>query len=424
MNSESWFTREILNIIENPETPVIVKIKSSDQLETIITFNINGNPHSFDDVPAVIRPDGTLEWYTNGLLDRCGKPAVITPYDTQIMPPINPDTITEREKLNYGKSTIDRNLQKTGKTIKYFTKGLLNNPNSKTPAVQYPDGGYEHYKMGKLHNRKGIAVKYSDKTIEYRVDGILHNPYSYAQCTSDGYKRSYIKGKLESINDQPSVISPDGTKEWHHKNLLHRRNDLPALEKSDGTKEWYKNNKLHRKGKPAKINPRGKYYYKEGKLHRRGGPAIKLKNGKKEYYKDGLLHRKNKEAFIDPSGLKKWYYMGELHSYNDKPSVIYPDGTLEYHINGQLHREVGPAVIKSNGTKEWYKYGKLHNSTGPAIVYSDGRRSKWFINGAEVYNTKLTRKILSSTDIRNIDFSSQPYLTPTKDDRRRSVLGI
>lgn len=420
--SESWFTREINNIIETSEKPAVVIIKSSDYLETIITFNIKGNPHSFDDKAAVIRPDGTMEWYNDGLLDRNKKPAVITPYNTQLMPPINPDTITEREKKNYEKS-IDRNLQNTGKTIKFFRQGLLNDPKNKTPAVQYPDGGYEHYKNGKLHYRKGYAVSYSDGTLEHHINGLLHNRKEYAQITPDGTKRSFIKGKLESINGLPSVILPDGTKEWHRHDLLNRCNDLPSIERPDGTKEWYKNGIKHRRRGPAKISPDGRFFYKNGKLHRSNGPAVKMKNGRVEHYYNGLLHRDKNPAIIEPSGLRMWYFMGKLHSYDGNPSVIYPDGTIEYHLNGQKHRVDNPAIIRSNGTREWYKNDKRHNASGPAIVYPDSRKPRWFINGIEMHDNLMTRKIASTSDIKTTMFQQKRVqITPIRTDRRKSVI--
>src|SRR3989344_2097281 len=54
-----------------------------------------------------------------------------------------------------------------------------------------------------------------------------------------------------------------------------------------------------------------------------------------------------------------WYKNGKRHRENDKPAVVWSDGTQEWYKNGQLHRENDkPATVWSDGTQEWYKNGK------------------------------------------------------------------
>ena len=64
------------------------------------------------------------------------------------------------------------------------------------------------------------------------------------------------------------------------------------------------------------------------------------------------------------SGLDK-----KLHSVDDKPSVIYADGTKFWYRHGKLHRDGGPAVVYFNGIEEWWQDGKRHRADGPAAIY-------------------------------------------------------
>lgn len=410
MCEKSWFIREIGHIIESPDTPVIVKLRSTDELETTITFNIDGLPHSFDDKEAVIRSDGTREWYTNGKLDRPKGPSVIIPYDTQIIPPINPDSMTERERNILQKISLDiRPDTERHETRKFFNKGVLDDIED-GPAVQYPDGGFEHYKNGQLHYRNGPTVKYSDGTVEYWVKGQLHRRNGYARILPDGTKYSYINGKLQSIKDKPSIKHANGDREWHNDGLLDRDGDLPAVEGFDGRLEYYSKGLLHRKKNPAKIVPGvGVYYYYKGVLHNRKGPAIVLENGRVEYYYHGRLDRDKEPALCTPEGLKEYYSMGFLNSYNDLPSVTLPDGTKMWHQSGKLHRVGAPAVIKPDGSEEWHFYGKLQNLGEKIIKQKDIKLS----TNSENLKPRLIPKILSSE-----------CLTPKKAKPHRPLSGL
>ena len=58
---------------------------------------------------------------------------------------------------------------------------------------------------------------------------------------------------------------------------------------------------------------------------------------------------------------------GKLHSYDDKPAVIYEDGT-----------------------REWVKEGKTHRENGkPAIIYGGTNHKKYFEDGLEIDDKKI-----------------------------------
>jgi len=70
----------------------------------------------------------------------------------------------------------------------------------------------------------------------------------------------------------------------------------------------------------------------------------------------------------------------ELHSFNDKPAVVFNDGTKCWYKKGRFHRIFGPAIEYKNGNKKWYKKGEFHRIAGPAIECSDGYK-EWYKNG-------------------------------------------
>jgi hypothetical protein len=61
---------------------------------------------------------------------------------------------------------------------------------------------------------------------------------------------------------------------------------------------------------------------------------------------------------IDINGTERWHNKdGALHREDDKPAVIYTDGTQYWYKNGHPHRENGPAIMCANGDQYWYVNG-------------------------------------------------------------------
>ncbi len=65
------------------------------------------------------------------------------------------------------------------------------------------------------------------------------------------------------------------------------------------------------------------------------------------------------DPITDEFGNKIWLNKdGKHHRDNDKPAVMWVDGTAFWYKNGKLHRDNDkPAVIHTDGTKWWYKDG-------------------------------------------------------------------
>ena len=63
-----------------------------------------------------------------------------------------------------------------------------------------------------------------------------------------------------------------------------------------------------------------------------------------------------------------WYFRdGRIHRDNDKPAIIWKNGSISYFNMGKRHRTNGPARIGHCGEKEWYFNGRRHRADGPAV---------------------------------------------------------
>ncbi len=134
-------------------------------------------------------------------------------------------------------------------------------------------------------------------------------------------------------------------------------------------------------------------WYLNEKLHNDNDkPAIVYKDGSKYWYKDGKKHRdEDKPAVIYDNGDKEWYCNGLVHRDNDRPAIIYVTGDSFWYKNGNLHRDNDqPAIIYANGNKSWYKDGYNYipglSSTStpednPKIVKKEKEHSaRWYLN--------------------------------------------
>ena len=92
---------------------------------------------------------------------------------------------------------------------------------------------------------------------------------------------------------------------------------------------------------------------------------------------------------IDEFGNQRWYNCyGLLHRDNDKPAVIWNDGTKYWYQNDKRHRDNDkPAYINKNGDKYWYNKGKYR-----LLGYAD----KEIYTENNIYNKWLAMKLLKN----------------------------
>ncbi len=86
-------------------------------------------------------------------------------------------------------------------------------------------------------------------------------------------------GKLQSIDDEPSVISRETgflIIQWHDRGCVHRGGDLPAqIDVTRKSAKWCHRNQLHRDGGPASISTDNVSWWRHGNCHRDDNmPAI------------------------------------------------------------------------------------------------------------------------------------------------------
>ena len=91
------------------------------------------------------------------------------------------------------------------------------------------------------------------------------------------------------------------------------------------------------------------------------------KDVSRKYYQQA---KKKLTKVVKTSKETSHYYRGVLHRDDDKPAVIWSNGTRMWYQCGKLHRNgYKPAIIFSDGTKIWYRYGKLNrNGYKPVIM--------------------------------------------------------
>jgi len=100
----------------------------------------------------------------------------------------------------------------------------------------------------------------------------------------------------------------------------------------------------------------------------------------------GTKHRIGGPAEICDA-YEKWYINGFLQSQDDKPAVVYKNGSREWYDHGKLHRKGSPArILEGDDSRQesWYNFGERHREDGPAeIYYKNGKKAetKWYLNG-------------------------------------------
>lgn len=221
-----------------------------------IWLDLNGNKHRLDG-PAVVTPEGRLEWWSHGKRFReGGEPNVVT---------------SEGIQEWWGEDGFHRV--------------------DDLPARIYPDGTQEWWSDGKRH-REGDQPSVDSPSGEkyYHQNGVLHRDDGPAILYMDGTEEYWQKG-LRHRDTGPAVVGPE-RREWWQRGERFRADDLPVVEtEGDEFEEacdmWMVGDKLHRENNlPAVIYEGGKMsWWLDGKRHRTDGPAV-VDNGVEEYWID------------------------------------------------------------------------------------------------------------------------------------------
>lgn len=157
---------------------------------------LNGELHSFNDEPAVIKKD-IYVWYKYGYIHRDKKPAYIK-------------NKTIVKYYQYGKKHREDGpaiYDKLGIKRWYF-KDKLHRLDG--PAVEYPNGDYEWRKNNKLHRLDGQAVYYKNFFRKYTMREMFF--FAIRQAKNENYimpeyyEQYNIEGKLQREDNSKPVI--------------------------------------------------------------------------------------------------------------------------------------------------------------------------------------------------------------------------
>ncbi|WP_217924500.1 hypothetical protein [Miltoncostaea oceani] len=203
--------------------------------------------------PAVVRPDGTREWYINGRLSRTDGPAIERPDGTS----------------------------------EWFRAGRRHRKDG-LPAVEYRDqDNKEWWVKGKRHRDDGPAVTGADGYQEFWQEGRMHRDDGPAKILANGAGVHYYRDGQVHRDDGPaveSVVAGGVRREYWQHGRLHRT-DGPAAE-SPGTSIWYRDGERHRDGGPAVIEGDYTAWFRRGERHREDGPAVQQDGKPDEFWLD------------------------------------------------------------------------------------------------------------------------------------------
>src|SRR5690606_8118017 len=111
---------------------------------------------------------------------------------------------------------------------------------------------------------------------------------------------------------------------------------------------------------------------KTGRLNDK--PSIVFKNGSKIWMKAGIHYREgDKPACKDKEG-RMWYKYGVRYRNGNKPSYISHYGDLRWYKRDRLDRaDDYPSVITTDGNQEWiYNLQHKRKDKGPDVITKNG----------------------------------------------------
>jgi len=94
--------------------------------------------------------------------------------------------------------------------------------------------------------------------------------------------------------------------------------------------------------------------------------------------KDVQSDEDDKHFEINEYGAKIWYDENHnIHRDNDKPAIIYSNGTMDWYQHGKQYRPPGnkPSTITNTGMRVYTdSMGRLHREDGPAVITDSGKK--------------------------------------------------
>ena len=119
---------------------------------------------------------------------------------------------------------------------------------------------------------------------------------------------------------------------------------------------------------------------------------------------DGIEYEQRDES---DNSLRSYDELGSLHSFDDKPAVIYIDGTKVWRKNGEFHRDNDkPAIVYPGGLKKWYVNNKNQPDKYFVCIYvrKNKQYKKFFATElqAKQFESEMLAKGVCSWVIENV----------------------
>jgi hypothetical protein len=229
--------------------PPTVSINSQGKKEV----RNSGNILHCKDGPAITHPNGSVEWYKNGLRHREDGPAVIL---------VNGD---KEWFINGGRHREDGPaVEKGNGELTWYRNGQRHRVNG--PAYTKPDGTNHWYLNDIAHREDGPALIFTEPGKSTTTQQWWWNGYRATEEEITTYTKN-----IRIINHTQNDLSNDGLQNicCNASKKAHSFTG-PARKWADGTKEWFV----------------------DGIRHRADGPAIEFCSGEQLYYYEGILHTK------------------------------------------------------------------------------------------------------------------------------------
>lgn len=186
-----------------------------------------------------------------------------------------------------------------------------------------------------------------------------------------------------------------------------RFEDIPPTESWPNLKIWRNSNgEEHRDGDlPAFVSDSLSAWYQHGiRCRADDKPSVVWADGTQEWRLDREYHRDGDQPVqVDADGGQHFGAGYDYSRADDRPTYIDGEGNEfwrrgpiqqnGYPFEGELHRDGDlPAVVRMDGGVEYWKNGKKHRDSEPAVVKANGTQQWWF-HGDNYRNLVPLRKV-------------------------------
>jgi hypothetical protein len=426
-----WWSMGVRTRLDGPALVEFIGRTEDDQPLFNNYWYVNGLLTRDNDLPAIERADGTLEWFINDRRERVGFPALIRAdgsefwYRNGVITRLDGPAAKEfagNDELGnplydfswYVEGLLSRDgapaVEEANGSKFWYTEGKLNRPGG-FPAVELSNGDREWWVLGVLSRDDGPAIQRADGTevwatnIPLRTDILITEPPIFS------VDENFIRGLFGNQVDKIVSITQTNREFYVEMQLLERpvitdlissiskqvlvgrRLDVNTIVILQPPEFGYTINFIQSvfskyASRISSITLVGREYFVTFTAAAAGQPSIEA------IYKDFISNlvsqitfkvepvqgnqgfREEDPALITPEG-SFWYRFGKIDRLG-LPAAIYNNGDQLWFSKGELNREDGPAVERANGDREWWILGVRTREGFPAIEFANGGEEWWF----------------------------------------------